>query len=220
MQRESARFAFQAVKEKDRQQSGDPEKYSAYKSSIDTKQETQTLSVPGKGRGPKTATKKLKKSKCTNFIQNREKSFLSAPPPLALSTWGKHSPWFRAARARCSRAGSCLGPFLPLCSPQELQGLWVPQPKSQGLLNTDGKTKQNPIPSHVHLLQQNSSETNLHGQFLLQNFKSSNMRSPEKALLPTALQRLLTPRPINALTFIRTLSSPREDETLKGRKGK
>lgn len=101
------------------QQSGDPEKYSSYKSGIDTKQETQTLSVPGKGRRPKTATKKLEKSKCTDFIQNREKSFLSRPPPLALSTWGKHSPWFRAARARRSRAGSCLGPFLPLCSSQE-----------------------------------------------------------------------------------------------------
>lgn len=126
---------------RDRQQSGDPKKYSSYKSGIDTKQETQTLSVPGKGRGPKTATEKFKKSKCTDFIQNREKSFLSHLPPLALSTWGKCSPWFRAARARRSRPGSCLGPFLPLCSSQKLQGLWVPQPKSQGLLNTDGKKK-------------------------------------------------------------------------------
>lgn len=130
-----------------------------------------------------------RKSKRVNVqISHRtERSPLSSPhysPPNALSTWGKRFPWFRTAKARSSRAGSCPGPFLPLCSYQKLQGLWAPQPKSQGLLRRE--KNQNPTPSHVHLPQQNSSETNLHWQPFLHNFESPN-------ILPTAPQRVPTP---------------------------
>lgn len=58
----------------------DPENYSSCGSGGDTKQETENLSVPGKGWGPKTATKKLNKSKWTDFPQNG--AALSTFPPF------------------------------------------------------------------------------------------------------------------------------------------
>lgn len=67
---------------RDHEGRGDPEKYSSYESGVDTKHGTQNLSILRKGEGPKTVTKKLKKSKCTDFTQNREKSFLLYPPTL------------------------------------------------------------------------------------------------------------------------------------------
>lgn len=67
---------------RDHEGRGDPEKYSSYESGVDTKHETQNLSILRKGEGPITVTKKLKKSKCTDFTQNREKSFLLYPPIL------------------------------------------------------------------------------------------------------------------------------------------
>lgn len=65
---------------RDHEGRGDPEKYSSCESGVDTKHETQNWSILRKGEGPKTVTKKLKKSKWTDFTQNREKSFLLYPP--------------------------------------------------------------------------------------------------------------------------------------------
>lgn len=146
----------------------------------------QTLSVPGKGRGPKTATKKLRKSKCPHFTHNREESFLLPRPPLLLL----HSQLGENACPNSGQQGQIQQSWVlprPIPPPATLQGLWEPQPKSQGLLNTEGKN-QNPTPGP-------RAPPSPAKQFrykpppwpLLQNFKSPNRRSPGTSpLLPKA----------------------------------
>lgn len=121
--------------QRDQESSVDPEKYSSYKSDVDTKQEMQTLSVSGKGWGPKTATKKLRitvqissraHQPCLPFFFFKSVGLLDDLFPLS---------WFRAASARSSRAGPCPGPAFPTAVlPRPPWPPWEPQPKGQGLL--------------------------------------------------------------------------------------
>lgn len=181
------------------------------------------MSIPEKGEGPKTATKKVKKSTCTDFTQNREKSSLLSPTtllPLLSQLGGNVSPGSGRPGPDPAELGPARAHSFHYAPTRNSRALWAPQPKSQGLLRRE-KKNQNPTPSHVHLPQQNSSETNLHRQPFLHNFESPNTSSSGASpVLPTAPQRVPTPRFMDALSSIGTVSTPREDATLKGRKGK
>lgn len=130
----------------------------------------------------KTATKKLRKSKCPHFANNREKSFLLPRPPLLLL----HS---QLGENTCPDSGQPgPDPAKPIPSPrlQGLQGLREPQPKAQGLLNTQGKN-QNPTPGPRAPSPAKQFRHKPPPWPLLQNFKSPNRRSPGTSpLLPTA----------------------------------
>lgn len=155
----------------DQEGTADYEKHSSYTSGVDTKHEMQTLSVPGKGWGPKTATKKLKNSKCTDFTQ-KQKVLPTFFFPTLLPLLSTPRETLRPRSGQPGLDPAELGPVQthppPPSSSQGLQGAMGTSAKVTRACEHREKN-QNLTLGHVHFSQQNSSESN-HHQPLLQNF--------------------------------------------------
>lgn len=122
-------------------------KYSFYKSGADTKDEMQTLSVPGKGRGQKTPTEKLRVNVQISHRTERSPSYFFLPTLVFLLSQLRENvcPSSGQPGPDPAKLGPAQAHSFPPRSSLGLQGLWEPKPKSQGLLNTEGK-KHNPTP--------------------------------------------------------------------------